>query len=305
MPPFDRREFLKIIGAGAAATTGLAACSKGESTTAEPAASSAPVATPAPGGMPEGFYDLPMKGKARLLHITDVHGQLKPVYFREPNVNLGVGDAFGRPPHLVGKKLLEANELSANTPESYAYTYLDFENAAHTYGMTGGYAHIKTLLEQLREQAGGKQNTLTLDGGDLLHVGKHIYAGLSTRSNKSGIAQLRNIVAIYDYSVKTVETTKCLHLKSAVSEVAPGLLLINPDWVDRSAFRDFELIDVDVGEPHAANALRVGTSVIYPSSFPRTMEKLAQRGIDVMPVDVSELQKAEGAVTCCSLILSL
>ena len=147
MPPFDRREFLKIMGAGAAATAGLAACSKGDPTPAEPAASSAPVATPAPGGMPEGFYDLPMKGTARLLHITDVHGQLKPVYFREPNVNLGVGDAFGRPPHLVGKKLLEANELSANTPESYAYTYLDFENAAHTYGMTGGYAHIKTSTD--------------------------------------------------------------------------------------------------------------------------------------------------------------
>jgi len=165
-------------------------------------------------------------------------------------------------------------------------------------------AGVRDILQRHRTLA-SIEPPGTLDGGDLLHVGKHIYAGLSTRSNKSGIAQLRNIVAIYDYSVKTVETTKCLHLKSAVSEVAPGLLLINPDWVDRSAFRDFELIDVDVGEPHAANALRVGTSVIYPSSFPRTMEKLAQRGIDVMPVDVSELQKAEGAVTCCSLILSL
>ena len=166
MPPFDRREFLKIIGASAAATAGLAACGKNEPAAPETPAASAPATTVA-GGMPEGFYDLPMQGSARILHITDVHGQLKPVYFREPNVNLGVGDAFGRPPHLVGKKLLEANELSADTPESYAYTYLDFDNAAHQYGMTGGYAHIKTLLDQLREQAGGKQNTLTLDGGDL------------------------------------------------------------------------------------------------------------------------------------------
>jgi sulfur-oxidizing protein SoxB len=166
MPPFDRREFLKIIGASAAATAGLAACGKNEPAAPETPAASAPAATVA-GGMPEGFYDLPMQGSARILHITDVHGQLKPVYFREPNVNLGVGDAFGRPPHLVGKKLLEANELSADTPESYAYTYLDFDDAAHQYGMTGGYAHIKTLLDQLREQAGGKQNTLTLDGGDL------------------------------------------------------------------------------------------------------------------------------------------
>ena len=116
---------------------------------------------------PEGFYDVPMKGNVRFLHITDVHGQLKPVYFREPNVNLGVGDAFGRPPHLVGKKLLKAMGLKTDTPESYAYTYLDFDRDSLKYGRTGGFAHIKTLLDRLREQAGGRENTLTLDGGDL------------------------------------------------------------------------------------------------------------------------------------------
>ena len=168
MPPFDRREFLKIMGAGAAATTGLLACSKGDdaATTTAPVPGS-PAEAVAPAGAPEGFYDLPMKGTARILHITDVHGQLKPVFFREPNVNLGVGDAFGRPPHLVGNKFLEAMGLQPNTPESYAYTYLDFENAAHTFGRTGGFVHVKSLLDSLREQAGGKQNTLTLDGGDL------------------------------------------------------------------------------------------------------------------------------------------
>ena len=144
----------------------------------------------------------------------------------------------------------------------------------------------------------------TLDGGDLLRVGDTIYAGLSTRSNQSGIEQLRDIVADYGYTVKTVETSKCLHLKSAVSEVAPGSLLINSDWISSSAFGDCELIDIDKEEAHAANALLVGQSVIYPSSFPRTMDRLVTRGIDVTPVDVSELQKAEGAVTCCSLIFA-
>ena len=158
MPPFDRREFLKIIGASAAATAGLAACGKNEPAAPETPAASAPAATVA-GGMPEGFYDLPMQGSARILHITDVHGQLKPVYFREPNVNLGVGDAFGRHPHLVGKKLLEENGLSENTPESYAYTYLSFDKAAHTYGKTGGFAYIKTLLDNLRDQAQGYVST--------------------------------------------------------------------------------------------------------------------------------------------------
>ena len=152
MPFIDRREFIKIMGAGAAVAM-LPACT--------------PDAPSNANSVPKDFYKLPMKGNARILHITDVHGQLKPVYFREPNVNLGVGDAYGRPPHVVGKKLLTAMGMGENTPESYAYTYLNFLNAAKQYGRTGGFAHVKTLLNQLRDQAGGKQNTLTIDGGDL------------------------------------------------------------------------------------------------------------------------------------------
>ena len=147
------------------------------------------------------------------------------------------------------------------------------------------------------------QSPGTLDGGDLLCVGKIIYAGLSTRSNQSGIDQLRGVVADYGYSVEAVEVSRCLHLTSAVSAVSPESLLINPDWVSRSEFGDCELIDIDRDEPHAANALLVRNSIIYPSSFPRTAEKLVTHGIDLIPVDMSELQKAEGAATCCSLIL--
>lgn len=152
MKKLDRRDFLKImgIGAGAAAVPAFI-----------------PSTAFSNGSAPQGFYDLPMKGNARILHITDVHGQLNPVYFREPNVNLGVGDAYGRPPHVVGTKLLKEMGLKPATPESYAYTYLDFDNAALKYGRTGGFAHIKTLLDKLRESAGGRENTLTIDGGDL------------------------------------------------------------------------------------------------------------------------------------------
>lgn len=152
MSDFNRRDILKLLGLGAVSATipAIVSCqSKSKAV------------------IPEDFYKLPMKGNARILHITDVHGQLKPVYFREPNVNLGVGPAYGRPPHIVGNKLLKAMGLQPNTPESYAYTYLDFQNQAKKLGKTGGYAHIKTLLDNLRNQAGGKQNTLTLDGGDL------------------------------------------------------------------------------------------------------------------------------------------
>jgi dimethylargininase len=160
---------------------------------------------------------------------------------------------------------------------------------------------VENLLKKYRRIA-SIQPPGTLDGGDLLRIGKVIYVGLSTRSNQSGIDQLSDIVADYGFSVQTVEVTKCLHLKSAVSAVAPDLLLLNPDWIDGSAFSGYELIEVDREETHAANALPVGRRVVYPSSFPHTMEKLVARGIDVIPVDISELQKAEGAVTCCSLI---
>ena len=151
MQKLDRRTFIKMLGAGAAAGSfpWLSACTKGGS------------------NISEDIYNIPAHGNVRILHCTDFHGQLKPVYFREPNVNLGVGEAYGRPPHLVGKKLLKAMGLKENTPESYAYTYLDFDNAAVKYGRTGGMAHMKTLADRLREQVGGRQNTLMLDGGDL------------------------------------------------------------------------------------------------------------------------------------------
>lgn len=163
-------------------------------------------------------------------------------------------------------------------------------------------AGVEAVLRQYRPLA-SIRSPGTLDGGDLLCVGKTIYAGLSTRSNQSGIEQLRNIVADHGYAVKAVEFADCLHLKSAVTEVSPGSLLMNSSWVSKSAFEGCELIDIDKDEPHAANALLMGRSVIYPSSFPRTLDRLVARGIDVIPVDLSELQKAEGAVTCCSLIL--
>jgi len=167
MPFLNRRTFLKLMGA-TAVTTSLPAfvgCSE-QQPTEKTTVAAIPEASVVK-RMPEGFYDVPMKGTVRILHITDVHGQLNPVYFREPNVNLGVGEAYGRPPHIVGNKFLKAMGFEPNSPEAYAYTYLDFQKVAESIGKTGGYAQIKTLLNQLRETAGGHQNTLTIDGGDL------------------------------------------------------------------------------------------------------------------------------------------
>ncbi len=164
-------------------------------------------------------------------------------------------------------------------------------------------AGVERVLQRYRRLA-AIQAPGTLDGGDLLCVGKVIYAGLSTRSNQSGIDQLHGIVADYGYTVKAVATNQCLHLKSAISKVTPDTLLINPNWIAQAEFSDCDFIEIDKQEAHAANALLVGAAVIYPTSCPRTLEKLQKHGIDVRPVDVSELEKAEGAVTCCSLILN-
>ena len=115
------------------------------------------------GNAPSSFYQVPPFGNVSLLHMTDCHAQLMPIYFREPNVNIGVGDAFGRPPHLVGEHLLKYYGLRPGSREAYAFTYLDFRAAARTYGKVGGFAHLKTLVDDLR---GSRPGSLLLDGGD-------------------------------------------------------------------------------------------------------------------------------------------
>jgi sulfur-oxidizing protein SoxB len=109
------------------------------------------------------LYDVPRYGNVHLLHFTDCHAQLTPVYFREPNVNLGVGQAVGRMPHLVGEQLLRQTGMKPGTPEAHAFTYLNFEQAAATYGKVGGFAHLSTLVKRMRASRPG---ALLLDGGD-------------------------------------------------------------------------------------------------------------------------------------------
>lgn len=142
----------------------------------------------------------------------------------------------------------------------------------------------------------------TLDGGDILQIGRALYVGVTNRSNESGVKQLTNLVSAYDYEVVKVHVDGCLHLKSAVTLVGEETLLINKSWVDANVFTAKVFIDVDPGEPYAANALLVGNELVYPATFPKTRRRLEDEGCSVMVVDVSELQKAEGGVTCCSLI---
>jgi dimethylargininase len=145
----------------------------------------------------------------------------------------------------------------------------------------------------------------TLDGGDVLRVARRVYVGLSGRTNADGVRQLADLLAPHGYRVDGIDVGGCLHLKSAVTAVADDVLLVNPRWVDVSRFRDFRRIEVHPEEPAAANALRVGETVVCAAAAPRTRERLERAGFAVESVDVSELAKAEAGVTCCSLILSV
>jgi dimethylargininase len=144
----------------------------------------------------------------------------------------------------------------------------------------------------------------TVDGGDVLVLGKEIFVGLSTRSNQAAIDQINAMLAGFGYHAQGVELHDCLHLKSAVTRVDANTLLINPQWVDARCFAGFELIDVDLSEAFAANCLPVNGKIIFPMAFPKTRTKLEARGYQVRAVQVDELAKAEGAVTCCSLIIA-
>src|SRR5437899_12406530 len=128
-----RRDFLRLSGA--------AALAGGLSRTARSADNA-------------GVYDFERFGNARILHLTDTHAQLLPVYFREPSVNIGIGEMQGKPPHLVGRAFLDRFGIRPDSADAYAFTSIDFEKSASRFGKLGGFAHLKTLIERLRSNAG-------------------------------------------------------------------------------------------------------------------------------------------------------
>ena len=143
----------------------------------------------------------------------------------------------------------------------------------------------------------------TVDGGDVLVAGKRVFVGLSTRTNDHAAVQMTRVLQPHGYKLREVVVHDCLHLKSAVTALSDDLLLVNPAWIDRETFDGFSLVEVDPEEPMAANALRLDDRILYSASFPRTAARLERRGLRVERVAASEVAKAEGAVTCCSLIL--
>jgi len=142
----------------------------------------------------------------------------------------------------------------------------------------------------------------TLEGGDVLRIGLKVFVGLTRRSNAEGLRQLASILAPHNYEVIAVPVTGCLHLKSAVTHIGGNTLLANRAWFDAAPFAAYDWIDVNPAEPHAANALAFGGTIIFPASFPHTRASMEGRGFHVTPIDISELQKAESGLTCSSLI---
>jgi dimethylargininase len=146
----------------------------------------------------------------------------------------------------------------------------------------------------------------TLEGGDVLRIGRKLFVGLTRRSNAEGIRQLAKILAPYGYEVTPVQVTGCLHLKSAVTylgnQMGRDTLLANRGWFDTTSLASGDFVEVDPSEPHAANALALGDTVILPASFPKTRAAVEAGGFHVTPLDISELQKAESGLTCSSLL---
>lgn len=142
----------------------------------------------------------------------------------------------------------------------------------------------------------------TLDGGDVLRLDRTLYVGLSARSSRAGIEALAQELRPYGYHVVPVPFSGCLHLKSAVTQVGPETLLLNPEWVEPRHLPAMQIVEVDPSEPHAANALWLGAMTIYPASWPLTGGRIERTGVRLMRVDMSETEKAEGGVTCCSLL---
>jgi dimethylargininase len=162
----------------------------------------------------------------------------------------------------------------------------------------------RTVTPLLSENDPLQPASPTLEGGDVLRLGRTLYVGQSTRTNAAGAEALRRWVAPFHYKVVPVEVTGCLHLKTGATAVDEATLLVNPDWIDTTPLRGFELIPVHPDEPWAANVLRLDSTLFASDANPRTCEVLVHRGYEPQTLNISEFAKLEAGLTCLSLLLS-
>jgi S-sulfosulfanyl-L-cysteine sulfohydrolase len=215
-----RRQFLKLSGA-ALLTSGLPRFAR--------AADNASV------------YDIARFGNARILHLTDTHAQLNPVYFREPSVNIGIGEMAGRPPHLVARAFLDRFGISADSADAYAFTCLDFEKSAPRFGKLGGFAHLKTLIDHLRADV-GEARSLLLDGGDLWQG-----TGLANAAKGAEMVEAANLLGIEAMTGHWEFTYGEAALRDNLARFKGEFLAQNVFLTEEAAFNDAKAFDPPSG----------------------------------------------------------
>src|SRR4051812_3057909 len=188
-----------------------------------------------------GVYDLQRFGNARILHMTDTHAQLLPVYFREPSVNIGVGSMAGNPPHLVGRAFLERFGIKRDSADAHAFTCLDFEKSALRFGKLGGFAHLKTLIDRLRSEAGNGRSLL-LDGGDLWQG-----SGLSNTMNGADMVEASNLLGIEAMTAHWEFTYGETALRANLEHFKGEFLAQNVFLTEEAAFNDKPAFDAASG----------------------------------------------------------
>ncbi|MBN2646902.1 MAG: 5'-nucleotidase C-terminal domain-containing protein [Thiotrichales bacterium] len=297
----NRREFLHVMSMAAAAgmLPSMASAMSGGADKAAAAKASAEM------------YKRPLKGKVRLLHVTDIHGQLKPIYFREPNVNLGIGPAFGKLPHVVGENLLKELNIKPNTPEAHAFTYIDFQKAAEQYGKVGGFAHLKTALDMLRTAAGGRQNTVLMDGGDLWHgSGVALWTRGQCMVEASNLLGLDILTGHWEFTYKQEEVLKNLGLFKG--EFLAQNIRVKEDSLFGDAYREMVEKNNGIGlfnedearafKPYTVKVINGERVAIIGQAFPRTANANPQENfpdwsfglrVDDLKDTVAKIQETE------------
>ena len=188
-----------------------------------------------------GIYDLARFGNARILHMTDTHAQLLPLYFREPSVNLGIGAMAGKPPHLVGRAFLDRFGIRPDSADAYAFTFLDFEKAAARFGKLGGFAHLKTLIDRLRSDA-GPNDSLLLDGGDLWQG-----TGLANTMQGADMVEAANLLGIEAMTGHWEFTYGEAALRANLERFKGEFLAQNVFLTEEAAFNDAKAFDAASG----------------------------------------------------------
>ncbi len=222
------------------------------------------------------FYDIPSFGDVRLLHITDSHAQLNPVYYREPHVNIGVNDAWGKPPHIVGDAFLKNYGIANASPKAYAFTYSNFSELARKFGKVGGYAYIKTLVDQLR-QSFGEERTILLDGGDSWQG-----TGTALWTRGMEMVQANNILGVdvatghWEFTYQAAELRA--NLEAFSGEFLAQNIFLTEDalFEEKPAFDDFT---GHVFQPYTIKTLGGFDVAIIGQSFPYTPISNPRRNI--------------------------